>query len=404
MSPRQLAHGLSALSLVAMASVGCGGTPDEGEAIGISAQHIKGGYEDPSDTAVVGIYDAQADALCSGSLIGPNLVLTARHCVSNTQNETPEGGVYCPKTTAGVLHSASQFFVTTQPYFTMNAQDYHTVREVIGLPVDTALFCGNDQAILILNDNVAPEQAFPYVPRVDEPLAVGEEYYAIGYGGVTDTGAGAGQRRRRDQLYISCVADTCPADYVKPTEFVGDTGICSGDSGGPAIDMQNRVIGVTSRGATGCDSPVYGYVFGWGQWIKDVANYAASLGGYPPPPWAGGYPTDPAYSYPVGDACAVPADCVSNQCIADGQGTYCTRQCKAEAPCPDGFTCDEAGLGVCVMNAPPATTTKKKKGNAAEDDGGCSIRRGDDPTKPIPWKGATLALGLAVLAARRRRR
>jgi len=32
----------------------------------------------------------------------------------------------------------------------------------------------------------------------------------------------------------------------------------------------------------------------------------------------------------------------------DGQGTYCTRPCKADAPCPDGFTCDEGDLGGVV--------------------------------------------------------
>jgi len=404
MSPRQLAHGLlasGATLALALSTVGCGAA-DEGDALGTARQNIQGGYADENDSAVVGIFDNQIGGMCSGSLIAPNVVLTARHCVSNTLNETPEGGVWCPQTTAGSLHDPSQFFVTTKSAFSYNNDDYHMVREVIGLPIDTKLFCGNDQAILILSDNVSPDQAVPYVPRVDEPLVVGEEYSAVGYGQTSDSAqSSAGERRRRDKLFISCVADGCPDQAVKPTEWVGDTGICSGDSGGPGIDLANRVIGVTSRGASGCDSPVYGYVLGWSQWIKDVTNYAAGLGQYPPPPWANGWPTDPQYSQPIGDACTQPSDCASNRCLDDGQGSYCTRACNAASPCPDGWACDEANLGVCVQQHVAEEAPKNKKGSAASDDGGCSM--GDDPTKPIPWKSGALLVGLAALASRRRR-
>lgn len=411
MSLRTLAPGFLACSAALL--VGCGAPPVEDgheDDVASAESAIKGGYEDTADTAVVGVVDVNAGGLCSGSLLTPNMVLTARHCVSNTLNEV-NGGVACNQTKAGPVKSPTTFYVTTKPEFTQNPANYHAVAEVIGLPIDTNLFCGNDQAIIILKDNIGPEEAIPLVPRVDEPLAVDEQYYAVGYGAVNDSGSGAGLRRRRDQLFVSCVADGCPASYVKATEWVGDTGICNGDSGGPAIDLKNRVIGVTSRGSVGCDSPVYGYVLGWAQWIKDTAIHASQVGGYPAPPWATGWPTDPAFNGPVGDACTDPTQCATGNCVNDGVGSYCTRQCNELAPCPEGFVCDAANTGVCLQThdpPPPADTPskKKKKGNSANDDGGgCTIQRGgDDPTKPIPWKAAgVVALGL-FLARRRRGR
>jgi MYXO-CTERM domain-containing protein len=421
MSSRPLAQGL-ALAVLLAGAAGCGA--DDGSAVQHIAQAdgaIKGGYEDPVDTAVVGVlhFSQSAFGMCSGTLIAPNLVLTARHCVSDTQNDQ-DGGVYCPVTTAGPLYPADTMYVTTHAAFVQDASAYRAAIEVIGLPIDTDLFCGNDQALLVLAEPIPATEAVPYTPRVDTPSVAGEEYYAIGFGATGDSGAGSGERRRRDGLFIECVAEECPSQVVKKTEWVGDTGICSGDSGGPAIDLQNRVIGVTSRGSEGCENPVYGYVYGWSQWIKDTALYAAGIGGYPPPGWATGFPTDPAFNHPVGEACTLPEDCPSDICLYQGDLHFCTRACNDAAPCPEGYACDPA-QGLCTQNEPPPVDDPgdgtpggndggEDGGNAA-DGGGCSVpivRPGEDPTKPIPWKSrhggtAVVVAALAALALRRRR-
>ena len=315
------------------------------------------------------------------------------------------GGKRKRSSAEGSAHNAKYFYVTTKPTFTQNASDYHGVTEVVLLPVDSK-FCGNDQAILILDANVDPSEAVPLVPRVDVELVAGEEYYAVGYGATNDSGGGAGKRRRRDTLFIDCVADDCPSAYVKPTEWVGDQGICSGDSGGPAIDMKNRVIGVTSRGAIDCEDPIYGYVHAWAQWVKDTAIHAAELGGYAAPPWATGWPTDPEYSMPIGDVCSQPPECVSGRCLNDGVASYCTRLCNDIAPCPEGYTCDVANLGVCVQEHPPAPTPKKKKAASPVEDEliSCAMSQTPDPTKPIPWVFGAGALGAMALLRRRTRR
>ena len=97
---------------------------------------------------------------------------------------------------------------------------------------------------------------------------------------------GAGRRRRRDGLRVVCVGDDCSSSNITGHEWQGDYGICSGDSGSPAIDGDHHVFGITSRGPKGCDDPVYGGLVGHRDWLVDAAGRAAKSAGIATPKWA----------------------------------------------------------------------------------------------------------------------
>ncbi|MEC9071159.1 MAG: trypsin-like serine protease, partial [Myxococcota bacterium] len=307
-----------------------------------AALGLQGGYVSADDKNVVALISLSNQGMgsCSGSLIAPNLVLTAQHCVAGLNT-----GAYvqCGVSTFTGTTPANQVYVTTETSLPNLDHLYKGVSQIIIPPGSGA--CGRDIALMILDNQVDSLAAAPLIPRVDTEHKSGDIYSAIGYGEIGDNAGGSGTRRRRDGLSTYCVSNKCP-HWMQSTdeEWVGEAGTCSGDSGGPAIDAQNRVIGVVSRGGEGCTYPTYSGVEAWGDWIKENALYAAQLGGYEAPAWATGWPTHPDYSYSVGETCDGPSWCDSGLC-ADG---YCTRRCNADAPCPTGFICD-GELEQCVL-------------------------------------------------------
>ena len=147
--------------------------------------------------------------------------------------------------------------------------------------------CGHDVALVVLASCVDRRRATPLPPRLDASPQREEAYTAIGYGVTSDGDDDVGLRRRRDALHVVCVGGSCSSGQVEEGEWRGDHGICSGDSGGPAIDGHGFVIGVTSRGPSGCEAPIYGGLPDHAPWLREVARLAAHGGAYADPLWAG---------------------------------------------------------------------------------------------------------------------
>jgi hypothetical protein len=190
--------------------------------------------------------------LCSGALVAPNLVLTARHCVSRAVTATPS----CDA--RGRSHNGHHLAEDVDPSSIAIYTGAH-VRPDVDAPAGHAVrtlhptgqvLCDADVAFLVLDRPIAGATVLSL--RMHRPVETGDFIVPVGFGGGIENVVGTKVARARSTvLATGPTANSATGAVLGPREFEVDRATCRGDSGGPAIDvMSGEIVGVVSRGGS----------------------------------------------------------------------------------------------------------------------------------------------------------
>lgn len=427
---------VACLSTLLAVAAGCSsGAPGESdrapgdEAVARASSPIISGTTSTSDqdaVVLIVLHDSsgQIKGTCSGTLVAPNLVLTARHCVSDTDE-----GALCTKTGAALQQGAARgdlnprdlsIYTGVDAVQSADNPSRAAARGKQFVHENVSTICNADLSFIVLdtavNGRIAPL-------RLTGGTREGELLTAVGWG-ITESNNLPGSRQQRTNVAVQAVGpltlDAQSQIGLGNSEFLVGESICSGDSGGPTLSAKGAVVGVVSRGGgggSGTPDPnnpsascigqnVFNFYTHLSEKAALVAQAFAAAGAEPrtegdPPGLA------------VGETCTTDLDCSSDACV---KGT-CERRCDDGTGCTSTEICTafETAKRVCApapasktpdAGADPEPTTAdapSKPGTlTTTTTTGCST----SPAGSTSGGGAgfVLALGALALASTRRRR
>ncbi len=221
----------------------------------------------------------QNGALCTGSMIKPNIVLTAAHCL-----ELPPKS----KLNAAIVFFSTDFHAVMKE---IGAGDKTHARAIVKVQRNEQYLKGkgsdNDVGLIRFAGDVPAGFQVANMPTAQVAAALhagatvtlsgyGVDKYVMGTNGTTKTSEpiGTGDGILRQVSGIKLLALSQDQNEMQFDQSTG-AGACHGDSGGPAylVDSNKKayLVGVTSRGEGLCNqSSVYSSVFGYSKWIDST--------------------------------------------------------------------------------------------------------------------------------------
>ncbi len=317
----------------------CNTTTDSEAALGRTQQRINDGQLETGQDSTVVLYHTSEGVMCTGTIIGPRVVLTAKHCVR-------------PNTGAGPgEYSASGWTVNVGPNMNQVYSQYgvQEVRYPAGSVVDD-----QDIAVMLIA-GVMTQTPYPIYSGSLASGFVGDNVHLIGYGVDSCNNGDSGTKYRTTDQVVQL--------YGNNSFITQGQGANQGDSGGPVFNLNYEVVGVMvaigncSEGLTFCTRI--------DRFSSLVQTALEDTGGcYPTGEEVCGDGIDNDCQngiddgcLPTGSTCTVNDDCTSGWCVNLGAGLVCADSCDSEFPlsgCLAGYFCSElsCGVGVCRPGGP----------------------------------------------------
>ncbi len=305
------------------------------EPVGAEAAIVDGVLE-RARHEVIFLYNIRG-AACTGTIIAPRVVLTAKHCVQNGTAVVP----------------ASELRVLVGPS-TSNLRAQYNVAEVRVAPGRSDLQDASDVAVLILTSDASET---PMEVSFDSPFdIVGETFTAVGYGQTPSGGSG-----------VKYTADKRVQGVMRGFIFVNPS-VCSGDSGGPLIGADGRVWGVASfiysedRGSPRCGTApgAYNNLNRWRDLIEGAIEDTGSC--IPDEEICNGVDDNcddriDEGCQPLGATCSNDSECFGGLCDEIEGTRVCTAVCDPLRPavgCATNMYCANVGGcgGRCAVGTP----------------------------------------------------
>lgn len=279
--------------------------------------------DEPAVVAVV----IRGGGLCTGTLIAPRVVLTARHCVQFQGSSGPNLPSQFVVGVGDNVNRLSQTFGVSDVVTTDGP--YRRIDDIIGI----------DIALLTLT---TPPAGITPIPVERESARPGQMMRAVGFGERPEGNAGLKYRT------------TTRVSFINGGVIFSPPTICQGDSGGPMLTLDETVVGVASFGdaTAACGSGTNGHnrVDTFLDMIDDAIRASGVCVGDGSEVCDGeDNDCDELFDEDcsaLGESCTSDDECITLTCRdVDGTGRICTQACDPERPmtsCPTGMYCGDA--------------------------------------------------------------